>query len=150
MGLDMYLTAEVYLSEYEDYHNGLMNAIKQNAIKGLNDYMPEKISYQLAYWRKANAIHGWFVKNVQQGVDDCGKYYVDIDTLEKLRDDCGAALKDKDKGRELLPATKGFFFGEYDYNERYDYAMADTLRQINKILENPNSRKWYITYQSSW
>lgn len=150
MGLDMYLNAEVYLSEYENDHNALMNAIKQNAIKGLNDYMPEKIIYQLAYWRKANAIHGWFVKNVQQGVDDCGRYYVDIDTLEKLRDACDAALKDKEKGKELLPATQGFFFGEYDYSERYDYEMAETCRIINKILENPASAKWSITYQSSW
>ena len=29
------------------------------------------------YWRKANAIHGWFVKNAQQGIDDCRTYSVD-------------------------------------------------------------------------
>ena len=27
---------------------------------------------QIASWRKANAIHKWFVDNVQDGVDDCG------------------------------------------------------------------------------
>ena len=27
---------------------------------------------EVGYWRKANAIHGWFVRNVQNGKDDCG------------------------------------------------------------------------------
>ena len=25
----------------------------------------------VAYWRKANAIHSWFVENCQDGVDEC-------------------------------------------------------------------------------
>ena len=38
-------------------------------------------------WRKANAIHKWFVENVQDGADDCGIYEVtrhDIQTLLNL------------------------------------------------------------------
>ena len=31
---------------------------------------------EIITWRKANAIHKWFVENVQDGVDDCENYKV--------------------------------------------------------------------------
>lgn len=40
------------------------------------------------YWRKANAIHKWFVENVQGGNDDCGTYEVYPEQLFELRDLC--------------------------------------------------------------
>lgn len=41
---------------------------------------------ETGYWRKANAIHKWFVENVQDGEDDCKEYYVDENDLKKLLD----------------------------------------------------------------
>ena len=41
--------------------------------------------YEVAYWRKANAIHKWFVDNVQKGKDDCKEYRV---TRRNLLDLC--------------------------------------------------------------
>jgi hypothetical protein len=46
----------------------------------------------VAYWRKANQIHNWFVENVQDGNDDCKDYYVSRKQLEELRDTCKAVL----------------------------------------------------------
>ena len=43
---------------------------------------------ELAYWRKANQIHYWFVKNIQDGKDDCGFYPVTKEKLQKLLDLC--------------------------------------------------------------
>ena len=43
-------------------------------------------------WRKANAIHRWFVGNVQGGKDDCGIYEVDVSDLVKLHDACKTVL----------------------------------------------------------
>ena len=43
---------------------------------------------EIIYWRKANAIHKWFVENVQEGVDDCGEYEVTVEQLTELRDLC--------------------------------------------------------------
>ena len=40
----------------------------------------------IAYWRKANAVHRWFVENVQGGNDDCGTYEVSVEQLRELRD----------------------------------------------------------------
>ena len=42
--------------------------------------------YELAYWRKANAIHKWFVDNVQAGEDDCREYKLLKSDLEALHD----------------------------------------------------------------
>ena len=42
----------------------------------------------VAYWRKANQIHRWFVENVQGGVDDCGTYEVTREDLQELLDCC--------------------------------------------------------------
>lgn len=43
----------------------------------------------VAYWRKANAVHKWFVERVQDGVDDCEIHReVTRKDLEDLRDIC--------------------------------------------------------------
>ena len=47
---------------------------------------------QVGYWRKANAIHRWFVQNVQAGVDDCGTYVVTREQLEQLKATCERVL----------------------------------------------------------
>lgn len=47
---------------------------------------------EVGYWRKANAIHKWFVDNVQNGEDDCGDYSVSKELLEKLLNDCYTVL----------------------------------------------------------
>ena len=36
---------------------------------------------EMLYWRKANAIHDWFVDNIQGGEDDCNAYNLSIDYL---------------------------------------------------------------------
>lgn len=46
----------------------------------------------VVYWRKANAIHKWFVDNVQHGTDDCGVHDVGIEQLRDLRNRCEAVL----------------------------------------------------------
>lgn len=49
----------------------------------------ERIYEQVAYWRKANAIHKWFVDKVQDGEDDC-KYHHEVtrDILVELLETC--------------------------------------------------------------
>lgn len=39
---------------------------------------------EVAYWRKANAIHKWFVDNVQDGDDNCGTYLLTKKNIEEL------------------------------------------------------------------
>lgn len=47
-------------------------------------YQWESLFEEVGYWRKANAIHHWFVENVQNGTDDCERYEVSKEKLEEL------------------------------------------------------------------
>ena len=49
-------------------------------------YGHDEVTTDVAYWRKANAIHNWFVENVQNGNDDCGRYPVSEDQIKDLFD----------------------------------------------------------------
>lgn len=48
----------------------------------------ETIFTEIAYWRKANEIHNYFVEYAQHGVDDCGTYNVSKKQLEDLLYKC--------------------------------------------------------------
>jgi len=54
--------------------------------EGWSDYEPSRkgVTKNIAYWRKANAIHNWFVENIQSGNDDCGCYELDKEDLKNL------------------------------------------------------------------
>jgi hypothetical protein len=107
-----------------------------------------EIVAEALYWRKANAIHAWFVKNVQNDVDDCGNYYVDRDQLQALRDLCKEVLADQSKASELLPSQSGFFFGGVDYDEWYFADLERTVKEIDEVLAWPAD--WEFEYHSSW
>lgn len=52
------------------------------------------IMEEVAYWRKANAIHWWFVEHIQDGIDDCD-YHREVtkEDLEELRSTCIEVLE---------------------------------------------------------
>lgn len=90
MGLDMYLSRKKFIgANYE--HRKITGSIdiKQNGKEIPIDF--NKVSYieeAVGYWRKANAIHKWFVDKCQDGVDDCKEYYVSSENLEDLLNTC--------------------------------------------------------------
>src|SRR5262249_17916981 len=97
MGLDMYLTRRTYVKQWahqkpEERHEVTVT----RGGKPRPDIQPARIKEiieEVAYWRKANAIHAWFVKHVQSGEDDCGTYYVGREQLEQLKAECDKVLK---------------------------------------------------------
>jgi hypothetical protein len=46
----------------------------------------------VAYWRKANQVHSWFVEHVQDGVDECQDSVVTLEQLRDLLDRCERIL----------------------------------------------------------
>ena len=83
MGLDMYLSAKRYLWSFNEHDQAL--AKKIDAEIGANSIgRTKEISREAMYWRKANAIHNWFVINVQGGEDNCKEYYVSRAQLQEL------------------------------------------------------------------
>ena len=69
MGLDMYLNKRQYVKNWEHMTPDEKHTITiKRAGKKLNSKLPIRdVVYEAAYWRKANAIHNWFVQNVQNG-----------------------------------------------------------------------------------
>lgn len=157
MGLDMYLFAKKYITgitEWDDEArkfktNPLADSVKE--LVNIKDACESAdcgltIQFPVAYWRKANHIHGWFVDNVQAGEDNCEEYYVSRRGLTDLRDACQQAINTQDP--DILPRVAGFFFGSDEIDEYYWDQLKDTIKQINKVLSLPDDIGLY--YQSSW
>jgi len=101
------------------------------------------------YWRKANQIHNWMVKNVQDDNDDCGLYEVSISQILKLHKEIVFAMATKDTSK--LPPTSGFFFGSTEVDEWYWEDLADTkryLEEMQDLYEADPATKFF--YTSSW
>jgi hypothetical protein len=148
MGLDMNLTAKRYLSEYIPGDADLIQGIRDLNF-GVDDLQPKEVSFRVMYWRKANAIHRWFVNNVQDGVDNCAEYYVSEEDLISLRDICVEVLSDNTKAETLLPTQTGFFFGNPEFDEWYFNDLRDTVDCLNKLFEMDTSN-FDFYYSSSW
>lgn len=95
MGLDMYLTRRHYVKNWEhqkpeEKHVLTIEGPKKDEI---DLSKVSEITEEVAYWRKANQIHKWFVDNVQDGNDNCGDYYVSRKQLQDLVDLCKQVIK---------------------------------------------------------
>lgn len=148
MGLDMYLKAKKYISEHFDKET----FEKVNSLNlGQKNMKVNEVMAEAMYWRKANAIHDWFVRECQGGIDECQETYVKTEDLKRLRDLCREVLSNKKKAEKLLPTKSGFFFGDVNYDEWYFDYVQNTETGLSKILEDEElTNGWDFYYQSSW
>jgi hypothetical protein len=153
MGLDMYLLAKRYISPYDPADAELTKLAKTiNFGDGIMGMDIREVTFEAMYWRKANAIHRWFVDNIQDGVDNCAEYYVDIKYLTELRDLCKKVLEDPTKAMELLPTKSGFFFGSTDIDEFFIDDLTNTVERFDYLLDLPEVKDHSVSfyYHSSW
>lgn len=157
MGLDQYLyanknigSAEWRGAEENKQFSEVINAMDATRMIEKADFPHASISIEVAYWRKANQIHGWFVKNVQDGDDDCREYYVDRDHVRALLTTCQAVLEDRSKAERLLPPMQGFFFGSDGIDEWYWQDIENTIDMLSYVLDNVDTSEWSLYYRSSW
>ena len=165
MGLDMYLSARKHINKINWNkldHNvdtkyseatepqwfsvveaaGVDNLVDKESIYGVD------VSVNVAYWRKVNSVHAWFVNNVQQGEDNCGEYYVSHAKLKELVNACKVAITTKDPN--IVPPQAGFFFGGTDIDEWYWKDLVDTVEQLQALIDRPDFDRLSFYYQSSW
>jgi hypothetical protein len=159
MGLDQYLYLRKHISQSETDER--WQSVVGLALDGLTliSDLGVSISYPIGYWNKANAIHGWFVENVQGGRDDCGTYFFGIDALISLRDACQQVLAAPDRqsmeeiGQEVLPPLRGYYFGDYEIDEFYVEYLTKTIHIIDEaVTAMGDDCGWSIdfAYSSSW
>lgn len=153
MGLDMYLKARRYVEKYADYRTKALAP----AYTSLATLYPEldnddiygfEVSRVVAYWRKANQVHNWFVEECQRGVDDCRETYVSRGKLQELLNLCRRVALERDA--ELLPPRAGFFFGGTGVDEWYWEDIEETIQQLSQVLDDPRLEGYEFFYQSSW
>lgn len=145
MGLDMYLNAKRFFWHNED---DLINNVSQ-AFPELGDAKVKEVTAELIYWRKSNAIHKWFVDNVQGGVDECQETYLDREKLEELLAVIKEVLADKKKAIELLPPQSGFFFGSTNLDQWYWDDLKRTCSELEQLLTK-DLKGWNFYYRASW
>lgn len=151
MGLDMYLKAERCISGWEHSKDrGLYDkVVKMVGGKRLEELPSLDVTINVAYWRKANAIHKWFVDNVQRGVDECQYEAVSREQLQSLVDLCKKVKAKELEAQVALPTQSGFFFGGTAYDEWYEKDLDATITQIEDALQTYKDG-WYFKYHSSW
>lgn len=149
MGLDMYLYRRTYVQNWEHhppsrrYDITVAKGGKPTAID------PKRINYiieEVCNWRKANAIHNWFVKNVQGDIDDCREATLEREQLAELLGLIGKVLESKNA--EDLPPTEGFFFGSTEVDEYYFTELERTQKVLTAVLAEESDGDFY--YHSSW
>lgn len=154
MGLDMYLNGKRYLWDFGDSADKDIASNIGTMFPEIGDKRVRQVEVEFMYWRKANAIHQWFVDNVQEGEDDCGEYSVREEHLVALRNACQSVIDDPDNAEKYLPTQGGFFFGHTDYDEHYFDEVRRTLDWLNTVLFvnkfDKSLQQWDFYYQSSW
>lgn len=148
MGLDMYLSAKRYLSEYDVQEKEVADTISKQPMFAKVGKRIKEVTIEAMYWRKSNAIHGWFVDNVQDGEDNCSEYYVPHEKLTELLELCKEVVATKNP--DLLEPRGGFFFGSTDADDWYYEDINRTIKELEELLGNEELKVWSFYYQSSW
>lgn len=160
MGLDMYLKKHTYVKNWDHEGPELKKtvSVKLGGKKypGIQPKRICRVVEEIAYWRKANHIHAWFVSQVQDGNDDCREYEVSVDQLKALVAACRLVVDSPERGPATLPTQSGFFFGSTHYDEWYVEDCKETIKMLEpeiaaaeEVEQTRGLLSWY-TYQSSW
>ena len=177
MGLDMYLDKTKKIkgmtfpeicatynwidakdNDWECEESNMIRKDKESEVRALvhkvgsEGFQYDNICDEIAYWRKANQIHKWFVDNVQNGEDDCRSHVVYKEQLTELLETAKEVLRSKDTSvaERLLPTQSGFFFGGTDYDQWYYEDIKYTVEQLEKVLNETDFDNYYISYCASW
>jgi hypothetical protein len=94
-------------------------------------YLNRKIKHspqkeEVGYWRKANQVHAWFVKNVQNGIDECQESKVTREQLQEL-----LAICKKIKAESIM--VSGILVNGYSYEN----GKKIENNQVGNIIFNP-------------
>ena len=145
----MYLLRKFPVKPGDVRYIGERGDIKEEKIKTITE--------ELIYWRKANAIHNWFITNSREAMGNCGQLLVSRNQLIKLLQITSYLLELSKENQQLfiseserlLPTVDGFFFGSTSYDEIYYINLEYTQKQLQYVLEdNKNTSVFY--YSANW
>lgn len=127
MGLDMYLSGEIYFFRLTEEQRKTQ---------------PVEHIYRLGYWRKHPDLHGYIVEKFANGEDDCRKIELSACNVRQIIE----AIR-----RSKLPHTEGFFFGESANDEAQKAEDIGILENALLWLDAEDDGTYRsIAYQASW
>lgn len=159
MGLDMYIYKTKKTSHSVKELSDLDNNPKEDN-PALAEFLPLHLPFpdhfpdhrsiftQVAYWRKFNALHSWFVNHVQLGIDDCNFYELHKDHIEDLLETLQHVLEEKDTS-DFEP-IQGFFFGSTEVDDYYWEQVENTRDKMYRLLNDFDWENERMFYHSSW
>ena len=112
----------------------------------LEDKQTEEI-IEYAYYRKANALEGYFVKNYNH--ENCGMVKIDREMIDKLYRLLDEVRFNREKAETLFPVFPGPFFGSYNYDRLY-HSYVDTICNDFYHAKFLDFDKYDLYYTSNW
>lgn len=101
--------------------------------------------------RKVNCIQGYFEEKYD--IESLETISITKEDIEYLYEKSKYILENKQDlnfAKEHLPITKGFFYGNYDYNEWYFEDIEETYQVSQEIIQLLNIHKNCIVEYWCW
>lgn len=167
MGLYMYLTKKIYLGPNTSNNpkRPRLNVIDNEGHAWTIDMNnTEEIIQRVGYWKNANQIHNWFVRNVNFELGSEHDIYIPVDKLQKLLNAVKAVSKNISRANELLPVDSDSqisticpltgiekISSHVIYGQSYSAHLKYTEQILTQILEEPEILEGYahIYYYAS-
>jgi hypothetical protein len=132
----MYAHRRHYVKQWEhqkpeDRHSVIVRR-GDKPVAGIRAERISGVEEEVMYWRKANHIHGWFVENVQDGIDNCGMYYVSSEKLQELVDACNKVI-------DASKLVDGMVHAGTVYDK--EHPNGHVLRTAGKVLNDETVAK---------
>lgn len=132
MGLDMYLSKKTYIN------NDNRGKLTITGLKSRID--PKRIQYiieEVGYWRKANAIHNWFVENLADGNYEGHDLYVSTEDMQKLLDTVNKVLE----ASKLVKGKIQNGSRSYKNEKTGEYVSNEPIMEDGEYIKDPTVAK---------
>lgn len=139
MGLDMYLTRGHYVKNWDWMDEDEKWTISVTGPEVIDVSKVISITEEIYSWHKADVIHNWFVEYVQDGEDNCARYF-SVEQLHELAEKCRKVLEDHLLAEEYLLSPRG----RSPLDEDYVRQLTETAEALADLPDGD----YY--YTSSW
>lgn len=172
----MYLSKKTYVKNFDyfkpEVRCEVMVSQGGKPHKTIKSERIREVIEEVGYWRKFNALHGWFVNECGDGEDECQEMYVSKDKLKEIlnilkqvktlldnskvvtkvltdwnNEEYEVSVYDCEEVSNLFPPTEGFFFGSTEID---DHFKEEVERSITIFEESVNDDSGEYYYQASW
>ena len=103
---------------------------------------------KVAYWRKFNALHGWFVNKIQDGVDNCEAHPLKRADLVCLLNTLHTVSDTHDQN--LMPPRGGCFSGNTIDEDIYFDNVERSIPVVQDLIFNTDWQNAKLYYRSCW